>query len=158
MLCSTKYLSMVLKMALKDVIRDARLKKSLKQEDVAKLLGITVQTYSKWENGKTEPKASQIAKLSGILGISTNTICNGRQSQKLELIDFIKISSKISPNLSDFEQTTAIWENIDDDYKYLNSLKDYAGIPDEYLTIDGINLKIIEHGKTSDVLPSSVSE
>ena len=61
----------------------------------------------------------------------------------------VKISSKIFPNLSDFEQTTVIWENIDDDYKYLNSLKDHAGIPDEYLTIDGTNLKIIEHGKPS---------
>lgn len=139
-------------MALKDVIRDARLKKSLKQEDTAKLIGITVQTYSKWENGKTEPKASQIAKLSQILGISTNTICNGRKSQKLELMDFMKLSSKISPNLSDFELTTAIWENVDDDYKYFNALKNYAEIPDELLIIDQANSKIIENPKTIDAI------
>ena len=56
-------------MTLKDVIKEARSKRSLKQEETAELVGVTVQTYSKWENGKTEPKASQVARLSKILGV-----------------------------------------------------------------------------------------
>jgi transcriptional regulator with XRE-family HTH domain len=45
---------------LNNVIKEARLERNLKQEDVAAYVGVTVQTYSKWENGKTEPKASQV--------------------------------------------------------------------------------------------------
>ncbi|WP_416308572.1 helix-turn-helix transcriptional regulator [Neptunicella sp. SCSIO 80796] len=64
-------------MALKDVIKDARLKQNLKQEDAAEAVGVTVQTYSKWENGKTEPKASQIVKIAKTLNISIKEICTG---------------------------------------------------------------------------------
>ena len=57
-------------MALSDVIKQSRIRKDLKQEDAAQLLKVTVQTYSKWENGITEPKASQVAELSDILNVS----------------------------------------------------------------------------------------
>ena len=120
-------------MALNIVIRNARLKKNLKQENAAKLVGVTVQTYSKWENGKTEPKASQIAKLSEILGVSTNEICYGVNSKKLELIEFMKIVSEVSRGTSDFELKMAIWESIDDDETFIDNLRNYSSIPDRYL-------------------------
>jgi len=121
------------KMALNDVIKDARLKGNLKQEDAAKLVGVTVQTYSKWENGKTEPKASQIAKLSEILSVSTHEICTGIKSEKLELIEFMKMVSEISRGTSDFELKMAIWESVDDDYRFIDNLRNYSSIPDRYL-------------------------
>ena len=123
-------------MALNDVIKNARLKRNLKQEDAAKLVGVTVQTYSKWENGKTEPKASQIAKLSKILGVSTNEICTGEKSEKLELIEFMKMVSEISRGTSDFELKMAIWESIDDDFTFINNLRNYSSIPDRYLVAE----------------------
>jgi len=123
-------------MALNDVIKDARLKVNLKQEDAAKLVGVTVQTYSKWENGKTEPKASQIAKLSEILSVSTHEICTGEKSEKLELIEFMKMVSEISRGTSDFELKMAIWESIDDDYRFINNLRNHSSIPDRYLIAD----------------------
>jgi transcriptional regulator with XRE-family HTH domain len=120
-------------MALKDVIKDARLKKNLKQEEAAKLAGVTVQTYSKWENGKTEPKASQVAVISKALSVSTNAICNGKESQKLDMMEFMRLVSKLSQGVSDFEQQMAIWESIDDDYKYIDTLSYYSPIPLETL-------------------------
>jgi len=120
-------------MALNEVIKKARLKRNLKQEDAAKLVGVTVQTYSKWENGKTEPKASQIAKMSKILAISTNEICNGQESKKLELIDFMKIISEISKGVSDFELKMAIWESIDNDTVFIENLRNYNKTPEVYL-------------------------
>jgi transcriptional regulator with XRE-family HTH domain len=64
-------------MALKDVIKEARVKQNLKQDDAAEMVGVPVQTYSKWENGKTEPKASQVSKLAEIFGLSEKEICSG---------------------------------------------------------------------------------
>ncbi|WP_445947067.1 helix-turn-helix transcriptional regulator, partial [Shewanella sp.] len=48
---------------LKDVLKEARHRRGLKQEDVAKLVKVAKQTYLKWENGTTEPKASQVKDL-----------------------------------------------------------------------------------------------
>jgi len=130
------------KMALNDVIKDARLKGNLKQEDAAKLVGVTVQTYSKWENGKTEPKASQIAKLSEILSVSTHEICTGIKSKKLELIEFMKMVSEISRGTSDFELQMAIWESIDDDYRFIDNLRNHSSIPDRYLMADDRDIEM----------------
>jgi len=79
---------------LKNVIREARLERNIKQEDVAAYVGVTVQTYSKWENGKTEPKASQVAKLADILKITEREICLGEKSTRYSLEDWLlKIDS-----------------------------------------------------------------
>lgn len=74
---------------LNNVIREARTERNLKQEDVAAYVGVTIQTYSKWENGKTEPKASQVAKLSEILKITERDICLGKKSTKYSLEEFL---------------------------------------------------------------------
>jgi transcriptional regulator with XRE-family HTH domain len=75
---------------LKNVIKEARIDKNIKQEDVAAYVGVTVQTYSKWENGKTEPKASQVAKLSQILKITEHEICLGKKSTRYNLEEFLR--------------------------------------------------------------------
>lgn len=122
-------------MALKEIIKDARLRKRLKQEDVSELVGVTVQTYSKWENGKTEPKASQIAKISKVLSLSADAICNGRESKKMEMLEFMRLTSMLTHKMSKFDQQMAIWESIENDEKYLETLKkynkEYEMMPDE---------------------------
>jgi transcriptional regulator with XRE-family HTH domain len=110
-------------MALSDVIREARIKKNIKQDDAALLMDVTVQTYSKWENGITEPKASQVAKLSEILNISTQMICCGEESQKIELVDFVRSVSKLSHEISEFELLETLWQHLADDQSFIDSLK-----------------------------------
>jgi transcriptional regulator with XRE-family HTH domain len=110
-------------MALSDVIREARIRNNLKQEDAALLMNVTVQTYSKWENGITEPKASQVAQLSDLLNVSTQLICCGKQSEKIDMVDFIRIVSRQTKDLSEFEIIETIWHNIEDDSTFIEALK-----------------------------------
>jgi len=74
---------------LKDVLRDTRTEKGLKQEDVANLVKVAKQTYLKWENGVTEPKASQIMKLAKVLDITAEEICLGKRNTRYSLEEFI---------------------------------------------------------------------
>lgn len=115
-------------MSIGSVIKAARLNKSIKQSTVAKEVSVTVQTYIKWEGDETEPKASQIAKLGMILGISNNSICLGRPDSKMELTGFIRYFSKVVNHANDFEVGLTIWENIESDYDFINKLRKNAGI------------------------------
>ena len=78
-------------MSLGEVIKNARLRKNIKQAEIAKEVGVTVQTYIKWEANETEPKASQVAKLSKALELSTNAICFGEENQKMYLPGFMRV-------------------------------------------------------------------
>lgn len=57
-----------------ETLRNIREKKGLRQDDIAEALGVAQQTVLKWENGKTEPKASQIVKLSNVLGVPIDAL------------------------------------------------------------------------------------
>ena len=50
-------------------LKAARININLKQEDAAKLLGITQDTLSNWENGKTFPTVPQIKKIEDLYGV-----------------------------------------------------------------------------------------
>lgn len=51
-------------------LKDARLKENLTQEDIAEKLGVSRQTISSWENGKSYPDIASIIKISDIFNIS----------------------------------------------------------------------------------------
>ena len=50
-------------------IIQARNTKSLKQDDLAKTIGVSSIVYKRWESGKENPTNLEIAKLEKILGI-----------------------------------------------------------------------------------------
>lgn len=108
---------------LKNVIKEARMNKNLKQEDVAAYVGVTVQTYSKWENNKTEPKASQVSKLSKVLKISEREICNGELSTHYNLELFMREISNIYRGTDNFNQLIATWNSCDHN-EFLENLKE----------------------------------
>ena len=108
---------------LKNVIKEARIRRNLKQEEVAESVNVTVQTYSKWENGKTEPKASQVSKLSEVLNISEKEICNGKLSTHYELEAFMREISNISRGTDGFNQLIATWNSCDHT-EFLRNLKE----------------------------------
>jgi transcriptional regulator with XRE-family HTH domain len=130
-------------MSIGSVIKDSRIRKNLKQSAVAADVGVTVQTYIKWENDETEPKASQIAKLSGILGVSSNSICTGMEDKKYELTRFMRLFSKLNDKASDFEVGISIWEMLESDEGFIERLRKNAGIPE--FTYDHIEFN--EHGE-----------
>ena len=50
-------------------LKAARINVNLKQDEAAKALGITQDTLSNWENGKTFPSVPQIKKIEDLYGV-----------------------------------------------------------------------------------------
>ncbi|HCD12815.1 MAG TPA: transcriptional regulator [Shewanella sp.] len=105
---------------IKDVLKEARTRKGLKQEEVANLIKVAKQTYLKWENGATEPKASQVAALANVLGITPTEICLGKLNKRYSLEAFIYELTKRSVR-SELE-TLRCWELIQDHDEFFRSL------------------------------------
>lgn len=115
-------------MSLGEVIKDARLKKNIKQAEIAKEVGITVQTYIKWEADETEPKASQVVKLGKVLDLSANEICAGKRSYKMNLPSFMVAFSKIQQQASALELALSVWETVEDDQTFIDSVRKNANL------------------------------
>ncbi|EDQ9400055.1 helix-turn-helix domain-containing protein [Salmonella enterica] len=114
---------------LKDILRGRREQRKLTQSDMAKLLGVTTQTYLKWENGIYEPRASQIRRLAEILDISEIEICRGYlfgKPEHYELIDFIKEIDKHRQWVNDTEFMAIIYKYIYEKDKFINELENKA--------------------------------
>lgn len=124
---------------LKDVLRTARTNKNLKQEDVANAVKVSKQTYLKWENGATEPKASQIQELSKVLDISPNEICRGKIYKRYSLDEFIL---EIYRNdVQDNIETLKAWEHIEDHEAFFNDIRNMDIAEREAFDIEAHNIK-----------------
>ena len=95
-----------------DNIKRLRKNKGLKQQEIAELLGIKRNTYSDWENGKTEPKLENVIKIAQIFNTTTD---------KLLGVDFFRTEGTITSfadsnltNLSNFsiEQMYSLKKSI----------------------------------------------
>lgn len=86
-------------MSISNAIKQIRTERNLKQEDVAEAINVSVQTYSKWESGKTEPKASQIVELSKILNTSVDRLLFDREDSDIDraLMHNLKRVSQLRP-------------------------------------------------------------
>lgn len=94
-------------------IRSIREGKSLHQIDVAELAKVTLQTYQKWESGKTEPKATQIEMLAKGLGVPIealfkDTDISVRDETKHKLIEAEKLSDEEKKCLNMFLEAMLI--------------------------------------------------
>lgn len=67
-----------------DHLKNCREESGLSQDEVAKLLNITRQALSNWENGKTEPDAKMLAALSKIYGVPIDELIHGKPKKALE--------------------------------------------------------------------------
>ncbi|ENM5853242.1 helix-turn-helix transcriptional regulator [Vibrio mimicus] len=103
-----------------ETLKEARAKTKLSQYDMADKLKITKQTYMKWENGITEPKASQISELAKILNITEAEICRGKLNKRYSLEDFIYRLSCQRPSRE--MQVLRLWEMISDHEEFFKSL------------------------------------
>ena len=55
-------------------ISEARKARGFTQEQLALEVGTTQQTIQRWESGQTDPKASDVARISNALGITVSFI------------------------------------------------------------------------------------
>jgi len=60
-------------------IATLRRDKELKQDDLARMLEISPQAVSRWENDQTCPDISLLPKLAKILGVSVDELLSGKQ-------------------------------------------------------------------------------
>jgi len=63
-------------------IKAARIEKKLTQEQVAELLGVSRQTISNWENGKSYPDIISVIKMSECYDVSLDYLLKGEQKMK----------------------------------------------------------------------------
>ena len=117
---------------LQDVLKERRASLKLKQADIAEHVGVTTQTYMKWENGKNEPKASNVKKLAEILKVSEKEICSGKLHEHMETVPFITSLSKLKLFVSDIDLMIEIYEHVYDEAAFLKSLHSKADIPAEF--------------------------
>lgn len=61
-------------METKDVIINLRTARGLSQEALAEKIFVTRQAVSRWETGETTPNTETLKLLSGLLGVSINTL------------------------------------------------------------------------------------
>ncbi len=57
-----------------EIIRNLRKERNLTQEELAKLLHISGQAISRWENGTGMPDISQIVPIASVFGVSTDVL------------------------------------------------------------------------------------
>lgn len=113
-----------MKIMLKDVLKEMRERKQLKQSEVAEHVGVTAQTYMKWENGKNEPKASDIKKLAEILCVSESEICRGQKfDSDISEIQFMKKTASIMKELDEVTFTSILFEFITDKIGFMEKLE-----------------------------------
>jgi transcriptional regulator with XRE-family HTH domain len=72
-----------------DNIKRLRKNKGLKQQEIADILGVKRNTYSDWENGKTEPKLGNVVKLAHVFGTTTDELLGQTVYSKAILVRFL---------------------------------------------------------------------
>ena len=55
-------------------LKELRIKKNLRQEDVAQMLGVERSTYTKYESGASRPKNETLVELSNFYNVSVDYI------------------------------------------------------------------------------------
>lgn len=62
-------------------IHDLRTQKHLTQTELSKILHVSQQTITKWENGKAEPSSSALSKLSEYFNVSADYLLGKSNSR-----------------------------------------------------------------------------
>lgn len=118
-------------MSIGEVLKERRIELGIKQEDLAEQMDVTVQTVSKWERGKTEPKASQVAKMAEILKLTEREICQGKKDPigDMDPFEFMKTVGPLMHDVSETEVIMSIYEYLIDKEGFIEALSEQAEQP-----------------------------
>ena len=68
-------------------IREIRIAKKLSQVDLAKLLGVTKQSVSNWENDNIQPSVEMLLKIADALNVTTDYLLGRTERRVLDITD-----------------------------------------------------------------------
>lgn len=147
---------------LKDILRRNRERLKLKQSDVADRIGVATQTYMKWENGKNEPKASDINKLAKILDVTATEICQGKMhdDDPYEIIEFMKKVASLQQLIDDVSFTSLLYKHIKEKGTFISELEkeikekhgfSYDDIEQNRISDEAIDIALTETEVRSDL-------
>jgi len=78
-----------------EIIKDLRQDRDLKQEDIAKYLGISRTAYGKYELGQTTLTSDIIIKLARFYNVTPNFILNFHSENKEYFDNILKLYNKV---------------------------------------------------------------
>ncbi len=81
---------------LNDNIKSLRLARGINQVELAKVLGVTKQTISNWENNNIQPSIEMLVSLADYFGTSTDYLL-GRN--KINMVDLEGLPSDVHQHL-----------------------------------------------------------
>lgn len=81
-------------MTIGEKIREARLNAGLKQTQLAEMIGVNSVTISRWENGKSKPRAGELESLTNIL--STFRVGGDKESPMINAAS--ELEKTLDPN------------------------------------------------------------
>ena len=151
-------------MSIGSVLKDRRIGLNIKQEDIAEQMEVTVQTVSKWERGITEPKASQVSRLSKILKISEKEICQGDiDGEKVDPLEFVRRVGILMNHVPHTEMLIGMHEYITDTDGFIKMLSKVSDYPFELFEIEDkeqkvSNAKLLMKAIETDTLQGSEEE
>ena len=85
-------------MKIGEKIKVLRKEKNISQESLAKVLGVTFQAVSKWENGQATPDSTKMIRLSEVLNTDLEYLTTGRSvvpSRPPVVVESVKTVEKI---------------------------------------------------------------
>ena len=105
-----------------DRLKEARKSAKLSQDALAKKIGRTKSTISRWESGERNPKMFEMVELENALGISAETLMYGTSEIKTTTLSEInRVSSKLSEHrqekVLDFAQAELTDQNKENTIK-----------------------------------------
>lgn len=81
-------------------IQAARLEKRLTQEQVAELLGVSRQTISNWENGRSYPDIISVIKMSECYNVSLDFLLKGNRNMNTYYVYLEQSTNTVKSNMS----------------------------------------------------------
>lgn len=73
------------RMTLNENIKRLRIARNLSQVDLAKVLGVTKQSISNWENNNIQPSIDMLIRLSEFFSVSTDYLLGLEQRKYIEI-------------------------------------------------------------------------
>ena len=89
------------------LIRQFRMQLGLTQRELAEMLHVTDKTVSKWETGGGCPDISLLRELSGVLGVSMETLLRGERTEQEDTGNMKKLRFYVCPDCGNILTSSA---------------------------------------------------